>query len=145
MTVSIHRDSVTSAAARFLRPVLYFHAVLLVALAVVLFFAHAVPLTQREPILATRVGDLFLAFAAILVLVARGYQRDRRWLLVPILVLLAEFLNSVVQLVIQVSGSTIPTDPMLIPPLLINLVFLVYYAIAGRGIATADSAPSSTS
>jgi hypothetical protein len=107
-------------------------------LAIVLFFAHAVPLTQREPILATRVGDLYLAEAVILLIAAARYTRDRRWLLIPLLFALAEFLNSLVQLVIQLSGVKLPTDPMLLPPLVIDLVFLVYYAVAYRGLPAPD-------
>jgi hypothetical protein len=125
-------------AARFVKPVLYVQAVLLTVLAIVLFFAHAVPLTQSEPILATRVGDLYLGEAVILLIAAARYTRDKRWLLIPLLFALAEFLNSLVQLVIQLSGVKLPTDPMLLPPLVIDLVFLVYYAVAYRGLPAPD-------
>ena len=56
-----------------------------VIIAIVLFFLQAVPVSQSEPILfAYRVGVLYLAFAAALILVASRFRNDREWLMIPI-------------------------------------------------------------
>ena len=58
-----------------------------VIIAIVLFFLQAVPVSQSEPILAYRVGVLYLAFAAALILVASRFRNDREWLMIPITVI----------------------------------------------------------
>ena len=125
--------TLTGVAARYAKVVLWLQAALILVLAAVLFFAHAVPLTQHEPILATRVGDLYVAFAAALIVASFYQAQARQWLLVPIFFAAAEFANTLVQIVLRASGAPVPTDPMLIPPLVFSAVFLGYFALAWMG------------
>ena len=124
---------------RILKPALYVNAVIVTIVAVVIFFLHSQALTKAEPILSTRMGGLFLAFAVTCVVVAAGYQQDRRLLLIPMVVNLAEFANAVVQLAIQVLNVNLPTDPVLAPPLILTGVFSVFYVLAYLALGSRTS------
>jgi len=90
-----------------LRPVLYVNTVLIVIIAIVLFFIQAVPVSQAEPILAYHVGALYIAFAPALVLVASRFRNDREWLMIPIIMDVAEFLNSLFQVILVVTHADV--------------------------------------
>src|SRR6266852_8562049 len=75
---------------------------------------------SSEPILAYRVGVLYLAFAAALILVASRFRNDREWLMIPITMDLAEFANSLFQVILVVTHANIPADPMAVVPLVVT-------------------------
>ena len=109
---------------RSLRPVLYVNTAVLVIIAIVLFFIQAVPVSQSEPILAYRVGVLYLAFAAALILVASRFRNDREWLMIPITMDLAEFANSLFQVILVTTHANILADPMAVVPWSLRAYFL---------------------
>ena len=123
------------AKARHIRSILYASAGLAAALAVVLFLLHAVPLTQQAPILSTRIADLYLACAATLLIVARVVGSEPIALLIPLAFSLAELANTAIQLLLRWTGVHVPTDPMLMPPLVIYLLLPVVYGAAYASIA----------
>jgi hypothetical protein len=124
---------------RVIKPALYLNALTVALIALVVFFLHAVQLSKDEPIFATRLGDLYVAMAAILVLVANRYQKDRNWLLVPILINVAELANFIVQLVLKASNANVPTDPQLIQPLVLIGVFTIVEVAAYLSLGGAVS------
>ena len=103
-----------------------------VIIAIVLFFLQAVPVSQSEPILGYRVGVLYLAFAAALILVASRFRNDREWLMIPITMDLAEFANSLFQVILVTTHANIPADPMAVVPLVVTGVLSVYYVLCYR-------------
>ncbi len=117
---------------RSLRPVLYVNTAILVIIAIILFFLQAVPVSRAEPILAYRVGFLYLAFAAALILVAGRFRNDREWLIIPITMDLAEFLNSLIQVILYVTQTNVPSDPNSAVPLIVTAVLSAYYMICYR-------------
>ena len=115
-----------------LRPVLYVNTALIVIIAIVLFFIQAVPVSRAEPILAYHVGALYIAFAPALVLVASRFRNDREWLMIPIIMDLAEFLNSLFQVTLVVTQANVQSDPNAAVPLVVTGVLSAYYLICYR-------------
>ena len=115
-----------------LKPVLYVNTAVIVIIAIVLFFIQAVPVSRAEPILAYHVGALYIAFAPALVLVAGRFQNDREWLMIPIIMDLAEFLNSLFQMILVITHANIPADPNSIVPLVVTGGLTVYYLLCYR-------------
>lgn len=122
---------------RIIKPALYVNAVIVTVIAIVIFLLQAVQLSKDEPIFASRLADLYLAFAVILVIVANRYENDRNWLLVPILINLAELINTIVQLVLKATNANVPTDPQLIQPLVLIGIFTVIEVAAYMSLAGA--------
>jgi hypothetical protein len=121
---------------QIIKPALYLNAVIVTVIAVVIFLLHAVQLSKDEPIFASRLADLYLAFALILVLVANRFEKDRSWLLVPIVINVGELVNTIVQLVLRAANANVPTDPQLIQPLVLIGIFTLievagYMSLAG--------------
>ena len=115
-----------------LRPVLYVNTVLIVIIAIVLFFIQAVPVSRAEPILAYHVGALYIAFAPALVLVASRFRNDREWLMIPIIMDLAEFVNSLFQVILVITHADVPSDPNSVVPLIVTGVLSAYsYSVTG--------------
>jgi len=128
-----------------LRPVLYVNTVLIVIIAIVLFFIQAVPVSRAEPILAYHVGALYIAFAPALVLVASRFRNDREWLMIPIVMDLAEFLNSLFQVILVVTHADVQSDPNAAVPLVVTGVLSAYYILCYRQLPHKQARESESS
>lgn len=117
-------------ARRIVRPALVVQALISLAVGVLVFLVQLPALPKAEPILSTRVGDMTIALAVLCLLTAAMLPRDRRWLLVPMIICAAELTNCVVQVLLKAAGAHVRTDPQLIQPLVTYAVFLVIYAAA---------------
>jgi hypothetical protein len=110
------------------------NAVIVAAIGLVIFLLHAVPLSQQEPIFASRLADWYLAFAVVLVIASRAYRSDRRWVAMAFVFNVAELVNTLAQLVVNAAKLNAPTDPQLLPPLLLTGVFSLFSGLAYLGM-----------
>lgn len=93
-------------------------------------------LAAAEPAFARRLGVIYLAEAAIFLLVAQRFGRDRRWLLIPILLTAVEDANFSFQYIGPAVGVTVPNVPDVWFPLAgiaaFVPIYLAGYFVLGR-------------
>lgn len=117
----------------FLKIALYAHAIVAIILTIGMITGKIAP-ADIEPINARKVAAFAFAFAITLVLVARQFENDIKWLLIPIFVTGTNLIDSVFEFGIR--GDYINFMPPLIMESLFILIYIVSYIKINRKNST---------
>lgn len=108
---------------RFLKIALYVQAIVATFLTIGMITGKIAP-ADIEPINGRKVAAFAFAFAVTLVLVSRQFEKDIRWLLIPIFVTGINLIDTLFEF--GVRGDYIN----FIPPMIIEPVFLMIYIVS---------------
>lgn len=108
---------------KFLKFTLYAHAIIATFLTIGMISGKIAP-ADVEPINGRKVAAFAFAFAITLVLVARQFKNDIRWVLIPIFVTGSNLVDTLFEF--GVRGDHVN----FLPPLIMESIFLIIYIVS---------------